>query len=382
MPKSMPNRKRLTDLAIARMGPGPIIWDTLLPCFGIRPGARTKTWIVNAQGSKHKVGRFPELSVAEARARAREMLEGKRGATPELRFMELAKQFLDHGRTRKGRQLRRTSVDQYRRVFNRYARPLHQREFAGIARRDVAGVIRAVANESGATTASLVRAMLTRLWSYAIEVGVVEYNVVQNTPGYEVRKRSRVLNDIEIAALWRAAEDRSDFNLIMRMLLWTGARRSEVGGMRWSELSGGSWLVPPERTKNGRPLELPLPRQAADAIACWPRVVGKDTLFGIWSSSGFSGWSAAKAKLDARLGFDRPWTLHDLRRTVESRLAELGVSKDLRGRLLNHGLDPISAAYDHHHYLPEKQQALQRWADQLDEVVTSAEVTVIKLRRT
>jgi hypothetical protein len=76
MPKSMPNRKRLTDLAVGRIGPGPITWDTLLPCFGIRPGTRTETWIVNDQGSKHKVGKFPAMSTAEARTKAREMLEG------------------------------------------------------------------------------------------------------------------------------------------------------------------------------------------------------------------------------------------------------------------------------------------------------------------
>jgi integrase len=256
-----------------------------------------------------------------------------------------------------------------------------------ITRRDVAALLRDVANESGPTTANLVRAMLRRLFEYAIEVGTIEVNPASHTPGYEVRPRSRTLSDGEIAALWRATEERSAFAMIMRMLLWTGARRSEVGGARWSEFSSSGsasliWTIPGSRVKNGRELVLPLPRQAAAAIASWPRILRRDCLFGVHSPRGFANWDSAKQRLDERLSFARPWTLHDLRRTTESRLAELGVSKDLRGRLLNHGMDPISAAYDHHHYLPEKQKALQNWADKLEEIVTSAEPTVIKLHRT
>jgi integrase len=383
MPKQMPNRKRLTDLAVARMGPGPITWDTLLPCFGIRPGARTKTWIVNIKGRKRKVGMFPEMSAAEVRVRARAMLEGVAPASDKLSFADLATQFLEHARTRKGRPWRDNTKRQYRRNLTRYAKPLHQREVGEIARRDVAALLRAIATESGATTAKLVRAMLRRLFEYGIEVGAIELNPAAHTPSYEVSPRSRVLSDIEIAAIWEACTiDGHDFAMIVRLLLWTGCRRSEAGGMRWSEFSGGSWLVPPERTKNHRLLELPLPRQAAAAISRWPRIVGRDLLFGRSSPNGFGNWDSAKRSLDARLGFARPWLLHDLRRTVESRLAELGVSKDLRGRLLNHGMDPISAAYDHHHYTAEKRQTLQLWADQLEEIVASAGPTVIKLRRT
>jgi hypothetical protein len=147
MPKSMPNRKRLTDLAVGRIGPGPITWDTLLPCFGIRPGTRTKTWIVNDQGSKHKVGKFPAMSTAEARTKAREMLEG--GAKPlagERLFKTLVEEFLQHARTRKGRPWRDNTTIQYRRNLALYGAPLRERPFAEINRRDVAALLRDVAN--------------------------------------------------------------------------------------------------------------------------------------------------------------------------------------------------------------------------------------------
>jgi integrase len=336
------------------MGPGPITWDALLPCFGVRPGTRTKTWIVAIDGSKHRVGHYPAMKVAEARDKARGMLEG--GAPAEsVKFKEVVDEFLQRGRTRKGRELRQNSVDQYRRVFNRYAKPLHKRVFAEITRRDVAELLRKVATSSGATTASLVRSMLRRLWAFGIETGEVEYNVVENTPGYAVAKRKRVLSDGELAAIWSATEDGEAFSLIVRLLLWTGARRGEVGGMRWSEMAatdaGMIWHVPGSRVKNGRDLILPLPEQARAALQVWPRVVGKDTLFGVWSPRGFNGWSGAKSQLDERLVFDRDWDLHDLRRTVETRLIGLGVSRDHVNRILNHAQGPIDEAYSRYEYL-------------------------------
>jgi integrase len=383
LPNSLPNRKKLTDLACARMGPG-ITWDTVVVGLAIRVGVRARTWIFGV--NKRRIGRFPDLSTAEARAKARELLASGVDDSRQLPrvFHDLVLDFLAHARTRKGRELRQNTVDQYRRVFARYGARLHRKPFAEIKRRDIAELLRDVGNESGPTTASLVRGMLHRLWSYAIETGVVENNVVTGTPSYEVPKRSRVLTDSEIAALWRATEDGEAYSLIIRLCLWCGCRRSVAGGARWSEFKLHNfveveWRIPGTRTKNHKELVLPLPRQMLNRLNVWPRIVGQDSLFG---PSGFGGWSRAKAKLDARLGFSRTFVLHDIRRTVESRLAELGVSKDLRGRILNHGMDPIAQSYDHHHYLPEKQKALQLWADTLEEIVTSAEPAVIKLRST
>jgi integrase len=393
--KAVSKRMRLTDLSVGRINlpaSGNIIWwDTLVVGLGIRIShTGSRTWIIAVRRPgknpvRLRFGRFPSMKVAEARAKARDLIAGGGQPATVAGFTQIAEQFLAHRRTRKGRELRQNSVDQYRRAFARYARPLHQRPFAEITRRDVAGVIRDVANESGATTASLVRAMLHRLWSYAIEVGEVEYNVVTGTPGYEVRKRSRVLMDGEIATIWAATEDRSEFGLIMRMLLWTGARRSEVGGMRWSEITGSTgepliWTVPGSRTKNHRDLILPLPHQAVAALQAWPRVVGQDTLFGTRNSSGFGNWSNAKRRLDARLGFAQSWDLHDIRRTVETRLVGLGVPKDHVNRLLNHAQDPIGEAYNRHEYLHEKELALKRWAAELDRITAGDRAKVILLR--
>jgi hypothetical protein len=89
------------------MGPG-ITWDTVVVGLAIRVGVRTRTWIFG--GNKQWIGRFPNLSTAEARARARQMLEGGAKGAESASFLELVEQFLAHGRTRKGRELRQNTL--------------------------------------------------------------------------------------------------------------------------------------------------------------------------------------------------------------------------------------------------------------------------------
>jgi integrase len=138
--------------------------------------------------------------------------------------------------------------------------------------------------------------------------------------------RDRVLDDAELSAVWHACKD-DDFGRIVRLLIVLGARRTEVGGLRWSELdlNRGVWVLPKERAKNAREHRLPLPALALSILETVPRVVNRDCLFGERSISGFTLWAHAKAALDARLGDKvKSWTLHDLRRTFCTRLADLG----------------------------------------------------------
>jgi integrase len=370
-------RKKLTDISIARKPPssGRVeIWDTVLPAFGIRISSTGKrTWMVAVRrpGAKHpvrlQVGTMPPMSLAEARSAARAMMEGGVPAEP-VTFKQLAEEFLEHGRTRKGKPWRPATLRSYRTALFVAAEPLHYRHVHEIRRRDIADLLRAVSTNRGATFAALTRATLGRFWSWLVEIDRVDFNPVVGTPIYEIGKRDRVLSDAELRALWSAIEAPTEYHLIVRLLLWTGARRGEVGGMRWSELGGSEWTIPSSRAKNHRALTLPLPRQAQDVLDSPPRFAGRDHLFGR-GSEGFSGWSTAKADLDKQLRFNAPWSLHDCRRSVETRLAELGIAKEIRSRLLNHDVGEIEHRYQHHTFLQEKRQALQLWADELARIV-------------
>jgi integrase len=380
LPKSLPKRIRFTDLAISRLKEPGIYWDTLLPRFGCRVSHKSKVFIVAIGSGKRRFGRFPELSVAEARRKARQMLAG---GVPEPRtpdtFAELAQQFLEHGRTKRGRLLRAKTKGEYRRALLTYAKPLHRQAVREITRARVADVIAATARTRGTTSAMRTRAALSRFFGWCVARGHLELNPVTGTEGYDVSKGKRVLTDGELAALWAATEAPHDFNLIIRLCLWTGCRRSEAGSMAWSELRDGVWLIPGTRVKNHRPLALPLPRQALAELSQWPRVLGKDTVFGR-GANGFQAWSQSKSRLDARLGFREDWDLHDVRRSVQTRLRGLGVDRDLVNRILNHAMARIDEVYDVNEYLPGKAEALQLWADRLNEIVTENMTEVVHLQ--
>jgi integrase len=123
-----------------------------------------------------------------------------------------------------------------------------------------------------------------------------------------------VLSDVELAAIWQAAGD-DNFGRIVKLLMLLAQRRTEVGGICWSELDlkHGTWTIPSRRSKNGRAHMLPLPPLALEIIAGVPRMVGRDTLFGARVDSGLTGWARPKAALDARLGSQvESWRLHVL----------------------------------------------------------------------
>ena len=209
-------------------------------------------------------------------------------APPPDTFGTLAEQFLGHGRTKRGRELRASTTREYRRALMTYAAGLHDRPVRrsarrrgrpGQHRRRRAGHHHGDALPGGAEP-------VVQLADRQGQGGVQPRD---GHRGLRHARADRVLTDGELAAIWAADEDGTDFGLILRLLLWTGARRSEVGGMRWSELADGTWTVPGTRTKNHRPLVLPLPRQALAALQAHPRGVGRT-------------WFRASARPDFRRG--------------------------------------------------------------------------------
>jgi integrase len=210
--------------------------------------------------------------------------------------------------------------------------------------------------------------------------GLVDLHpVIATEPAIKAVSRDRVLSDGELVAVWKAcAED--GYGRIVRLLILTGQRREEVGAMADAELDlpGRRWTIPWERTKNGSrtriPHEVPLSDQALAIVNSAPRREGRDLLFGDGEGS-FSGWSKAKEALDARIAEaqpkragkakpPQPWRLHDIRRTVATRMADLGVPPHVVEAVLNHisGTKAgVAGTYNRALYLPERRQALDHW---------------------
>ena len=141
--------------------------------------------------------------------------------------------------------------------------------------------------------------------------------------------------------------------------------------MAWPELDVDRklWTIPGARTKNHREHEVPLSDQALSLLP--ERRPERDLLFG-HRAGPFSGFSQAKARLDAKLGL-RPWRLHDLRHSFVTHANEIGIDPHIIEAAVNHQSGfrgGIAGRYNAAQYREPKRAAMQRYADWLMTVVS------------
>jgi integrase len=378
-----------------------ILFDDTLTGFGLRVRESAdkvrKQFIVQYRAAgvmrRMLLGSADVIGVEAARAAAKKALgavavggdpqgdkEANRSHVNVFTFSTLAKQYLDA----KAKSLRpRTLVESVRYLTGDYFKPLHNMPVERITRRDVASQVLRIANESGGRTGVRARSALSAMFVWAMQQGLAESNPVAGTAQPETNgARERVLSDAELAAIWNAAGDSGDFGKVVRLLMLTGTRRNEVGAMCWSELNGGgAWTIPAARAKNKRQHTLPLSALAQSIIESVPERVGRDLLFGERSKLGFCGWDNAKDRLDARLGKTvAHWTLHDLRRTAATRMADLGVQPHIIEAALNHQSGHkrgVAGIYNRSSYEREVRAALALWADHICTITAGGERKVL-----
>ena len=184
-----------------------------------------------------------------------------------------------------------------------------------------------------------------------------------------------MLDDAELAAVWQAAAKTSyPIGPYYRLLLLTGARKTEAGGATWSEfdLDAGTWTVPEARFKSGVTHRIPLSRDAVELLRGLPRL--GELVFTVDGKKPINGFSKSKARLDKLVdqiaGRECDWQIHDLRRTVRTRLAGLGIPDTVAEQIIGHGRKGLARVYDQHGYEVEMRDALEHWAARLRDIVT------------
>ena len=256
-------------------------------------------------------------------------------------------------------------------------KPLHGLALGNVSRPTVASRLREIAKASGPVAANRSRSTLSAMFGWAIGEGLCEINPVDGTnKAEEGAPRDRVLTDAELAAIWKATPD-SDYGRVVRLLMLTGQRRDEIASLRWSEIDidGKLIMLPGERTKNHRPHTVPLSAAALAIVEATPRRAERDHLFGE-GKGGYSGWSKAKAALDGVAKLRAAWTLHDLRRTAATRMADSGVQPHIIEAVLNHvsgHKGGVAGIYNRAAYEPEKRAALNTLASYIKTVLAQSE---------
>ena len=427
----MPTRK-LTAKTIENLRPAPQgtrveLWDTTFPSFGVRVTDKgRKSWVfmyrVGGKQRRLTIGGYPAFSLKQAREEAGEAsrlvekgidpatVKAERKAKTEQpnTFKMIADLFIQRYAKKENKNWKET-----RRIFDIYVLPTWRgRDIASITRADVVTLLDRVEDENGVYMSNRVLATIRKLFNWC----VADRGILDATPivrgmgrGKEI-KRDRWLRDDEIKELWKACEKAGHpFGPFVQMLLITGQRRDEVAYMRRSDIDfkTGVWTLPRELTKSDREHEIPLSSLAVDLLNSVPEIVIKtgdeetaaDFVFvsGRVGDKPISGYSKGKRTVDKKLAevkeeakkkgeaiegtFKDPWRLHDLRRSGATHMAELGVSRFLIERVLNHADPTVTGGYDQHRYLPEKRRALETWARKLETLLDRQAVNVVALRK-
>jgi integrase len=377
-------------------------WDDDLPGFGIRLRGNSVRWVVQYRIGGHtrreSLGDVRKVTIDAARKIARQRFAlAELGTDPAA---EKAKARADAAATKltlevvaerylaaKEGKVRPNTYKGAKLHLTDHWKPLASRPIDSIKRVDVAARLQEITRDRGRTAAARSRANLSALFGWAMKEGLCDANAVINTndPAEGIQPRDRVLSDSELASVWRACED-DDFGRIVKLLILTGCRREEIGGLKWSEIDPdtGVMTIPGTRTKNHKQHKLNLPTVAIDILRSAPERADREFVFGNRGGS-FSAWSYATAAMHVRMAAEgKPlpgWTLHDLRRTFRTGLGKLGVAPHVAERAVNHVKGGIEAIYDQYKYEGEIERALALWANHVTAIVEERKNNIAALRR-
>jgi integrase len=204
--------------------------------------------------------------------------------------------------------------------------------------------------------------------------------------------RTRVLDDRELLALWKATDDDLGYpwSPLYRLMLLTGVRLREASDAQWREIDFDKrvWRIPASRFKANAEHHVPLNEDVIALLKSLPHFSNGDYIFTTTGGARpVSGFSKSKKTIDAKmkkkLGELVAWRTHDIRRVVRSRLSALKVPDHVAEMCLGHGRRGLQRIYDQHGYESEIREALAAWADRLRDLVNPPDPSgkVVKLQR-
>ena len=343
---------------------------------------------INGKQVNLDVGDASLTSLADARAKAKGILgaiangedprETKRAAvkTAAKTVEVVAADFIK--RHAKVHNKPRTWAETERLIAGDIIKIWGKRPITSIDQHDVVALLDAVTDRGSPIAANRVLAAGRKMFNWAIERGTLKVSPFDRVkaPTKEV-SRDRVLVDSELALILQAADQLGPvLGAFVKILTLTGQRREEVAGMMWTELDADltMWTIPRERTKNGIVHPIPTVPWVRSILTGLPRLEGSDFVLTTTGRSSISGYSKCKAALDAAITELNggvpipPFPMHDLRRSMASHMARLGVGLPTIEKLLNHtggSFAGIVGVYQRHDFANEKRQAFEIWAQHL-----------------
>jgi len=253
------------------------------------------------------------------------------------------------------------------------------RKVVDIKRRDIVILLDRIA-ERAPILRNRIHGALSRCFNFAAERGIIDDSPCTRIRKLPENRRTRVLTDDEIKLFWEALDLESEIDiyrvskLALKMILLTGQRPGEVCGMTWDEIDNHNfWNIPAIRMKNNEQNRVPLCPMALDIIKQARTYSGCEYVF----PSSYKpknpmtrhALTRAVARHWEEMGIGEKFTPHDLRRTLRTRLSELGIDTIVAERVLGHKLSGMMSVYNQYSYDKEKRQALSLWERRLKEII-------------
>jgi Arm DNA-binding domain/Phage integrase family/Phage integrase central domain len=410
----MPMHAKLTKAFVAKAkavagAERSIWWDENMESFGLMvTAAGHRSFIVQyrAAGRSRRYTIKANQSLAKARKQAKSVLGSvAEGRDPVFEKREQRKRKAEEANTLKAiaeEYLRREeqkkelrSIGERRRIFERNIYPkLGSRQIDSIRRSEIVRLLDRIEDDSGASMADHVLAVLRRLMSWHASRSddfrsPITRDMARTRP--KERARERVLSDDELRAVWKAAGTfPGPYGHLVKFILLTATRRREAANMRRQEVTGSEWLIPAARHKSKGEFLLPLSKATCEVLATIPAIGTKGWVFTTDGERPIAGFSKFKRQFDnhvlALLREHDPnakplsrWTTHDLRRTGRSLLSRAGVTPDHAERCLGHVIGGVRGTYDRHSFEREKAQAFEALAALVARILDS---NVLPLLRT
>jgi integrase len=359
-----------------------------------KPAARTfyHRYLWKGYSTRMTLGHFPETTLEQARARTRENHElifkgiDPRKARPrrsphsvltrpatatkprdEHSFEFLIAEFREHKLSARKRP------EYAERILTKEILPVFAgRDIRTIKAREVIQLTDPIIKRGKKVMANKVHGLMSQLLNFAVQRGLLETSPVlaRYRPGGTENPRERLLSDEELKTFLKGPKDCTRFERlasVIKILLLTGQRRGELTAAKWAEIDfrARTWSIPKENAKNGRETVVPLSDWAIEEFKSLKAEAEGSPMVLPAKKGSLDPRYLSQSMVNVRERFEKrgiePFTLHDLRRTMRTGLAQLKVEPHVAERVLNHVQPGVAGVYDRYDYLPEKREALEKW---------------------
>lgn len=366
-------KKHLTDLVVKQLKPpktGRIeLGDTQVPGLQLRCTAKgTKSFAIiygpKRNRKRKTLGKYPILSLAEAREMARDFLHDVSVAPRKVQspsFDEAVERFL----VLKEPVVRRPTFREYKRLLSRHFK-FETTQVEDISPQQVMNAIDAISAPSERTHAYTAA---KTFFNWCLEREYCVRNPLEKMKKPKVvSNNDRVLDIAELEHIWHAAFTMKRYGPLVRAAIVTGQRVGQLASMHENWIDKDHYVInfPAWAMKNKQPHMIPIGSLFLTAISLNKPVDG--WLFSPPNMPGvpFSAWSKSKKELDAKLPPMEPWVLHDFRRSWSTIAASLEIPPYITGRILSHktsGMSEIDLIYNQHQYVNEMRAAMMKMED-------------------